>query len=469
MGTWAHRDAEVHASRRSVSSAGCERDRYATAVTDAIRVRIAGVTAEVSLQGDDAALSEALRFEYRPFSLSVPATADVTAEVASDADAVSAPDEVMATLRDDLLEGIADVHESRGYLRFGAHALIDRRGNALIVLAEDDTDVHLALAQLDLDLEILAPGRWASDLSGAIVHLASPSGDAGELRAGELESARPGRVAGALVFSERRSAGAGGEVTFDGVVALARHIVERATLNERSPLLREVQTIAASRPGIRPVAASDLSDLSEVIGGWLADAERATGGSRAFRVRTAVTTESEGVWHRGPAHDYLDRIDDVVLVRRGDDGPTIDLLASEAASLWRHASGLTRDELFDSVVAQARAGELDRHMLEDAFDELCRTGALATEPSWAIGPDVAWSSTPTQVVALSATAAEAQPVSLEGSARAIWDELVETPHITLTDLVARCARRFDVETSDIRSEVAQLLQDLRRRELVGWI
>ena len=438
-------------------------------MTDAIRVRIAGVTAEVSLRGDDAALADALRFEYRPFSLSVPATADVTAEVAPDSDSLSAPGNSMADLRADVLAGIADVHERRGDIRFGAHALIDRRGTALIVLAADDTDVHQALAQLDLDLEILAPGRWASDLSGAIVPLATPADGADELRAVDLEIARPGRLAGALVFSGRGSDSASVEEGFDGVAALARHVVERGALNERSPLLREVQIIAESSPGIRSVAASDIPSLRDLIDGWLADAERVTWGSRAFAVRTAVATESEGSWYRGPAHDYLDRIDDVVLVRREGDGPTVEVLTAEAASLWRHASGLTRDELVDIVIAQAGAGGVDRPVIEDVFDELCRTGELAPEPSWAIGPGVAWSSTPTQVVALSATAAETQPVSLEGSARAIWDELVETPHITLTELVARCAERFEVESSSIRSEVAQLLQELRHRELIGWI
>lgn len=436
-------------------------------MTDAIRVRIAGVTAEVSLQGDDAALAGALRREYLSFAVSVPATADVIAEVTPESD--SGVDDVMAAVRRDVLAGVADVHERRGYVQFGAHALIDQRGSALIVIAVDGTDVHDVLTGLGLDIELLAPGGWASDLSGAIVRLPNPTARMDALGSSGLETARPGRVTGALVFGDQDSARAGQDDFFDGLVALARHVIEHGTLNERTPLLRAVRTIAESSPGIRSVSASDIPHLRNLISGWLADAERAPWSSPAFPVRSDAADDSEGVWFRGPAHDYLDRIDDVVVVRRHRTGLAVDVLTPEASVLWRQASGLRREELVDAAMAQARAEGSDRRAMEIAFDDLCRSGALAPEPSWAVGPDVAWSSTPTQVVALSAAASPPYPVSLEGSARAIWEEIVETPYLSLSELVARCAERFEVEADSIRSEVARLLQDLRHRELIGWV
>lgn len=83
-----------------------------------------------------------------------------------------------------------------------------------------------------------------------------------------------------------------------------------------------------------------------------------------------------------------------------------------------------------------------------------------------IGDGIAWTASPTRVVAMDLTRPGARPLVLEASAAVVWEELAEEGPIRPDDLVLRVARAFDVEAESIRDSVASLLADLESRSLV---
>lgn len=104
--------------------------------------------------------------------------------------------------------------------------------------------------------------------------------------------------------------------------------------------------------------------------------------------------------------------------------------------------------------------------LDTVFD-LHHRGLLSREPAWVVGADVVWISDDVQTVVVHTTDGS-PPLALRDSAAVIWQEIVDHSGITLDRLVALCAARFDVDETIIRSQIADLLGDLRRLGLIGW-
>ena len=83
-----------------------------------------------------------------------------------------------------------------------------------------------------------------------------------------------------------------------------------------------------------------------------------------------------------------------------------------------------------------------------------------------IGDGVAWTVSPTRVVAMDLSRPGARPFVLEASAAVVWEEIADEGSIRPDDLVLRIAKTFDVEAESIRDSVASLLAELESRSLV---
>lgn len=177
------------------------------------------------------------------------------------------------------------------------------------------------------------------------------------------------------------------------------------------------------------------------------------------------------LWHRAATLDALelDDPDRIVLLQPDDaDGGTVRVLAGIAPTLWRAASGATRDGLVAAAVAAhgepegADAGEA----VDAALAELLDAGVLtvgADEPVWRIRDDVAWTGSPGRYVVLPLDG-DAQPMALEGSAALIWGMLA-TP-LSKDELVLRVSKRSGASQKGVDKDVAVFLSRLAQQGLV---
>ena len=83
-----------------------------------------------------------------------------------------------------------------------------------------------------------------------------------------------------------------------------------------------------------------------------------------------------------------------------------------------------------------------------------------------IGDGVAWTVSPTRVVAMDLSHPGARSFVLEASAAVVWEEIADSGPIRPDDLVLRVATAFDVEADSIRESVTALLVELESRSLV---
>lgn len=437
-----------------------------SARSDGLTVRIADVTLGITLSGCTTDLIEAVHAEYAMVMPSVPVSAETQVVVAGDADAESG----MELVRSEVDAAVARIHRQRGLIDLGADLLVDDHGSALIVTLDGSEQAHAAMAALSARYKRLPPDSWVSDRSGNIVQRAASTTIVGDA----LESGAVGgsaRLIGALFLGDGESV-AGAEQE-DGVLALARHAIEEGSPNERAPVLRAVQMIAGSASGIRRVAVGDLSRALREVAERFAEGPRTMRFAPPFPVHSgpASVPASDGstAWFRGPAHDYLQRSGDVLVVRRSGDGLALEVLRSHARALWMHADGISREQLLISARDQSTPAKSGDALLEVVFDELVSDGLLVDEPSWAVRSNVAYSTSSSQTFVLGTDAGDRQPLALEGPAMTIWEAMIEQPHISITEITAWCAERYDVDADDIRPEVQQMMEDLRERDLIGWV
>ena len=83
-----------------------------------------------------------------------------------------------------------------------------------------------------------------------------------------------------------------------------------------------------------------------------------------------------------------------------------------------------------------------------------------------IGDGVAWTVSPTRVVAMDLSHPGAHPFVLEASAAVVWEEIADEGPIRPDDLVLRVAEAFGIEAENIRDSIAALLGELESRSLV---
>lgn len=436
----------------------------ASARADEITVRIAGVTVAVSFSGCAADLIAAVHAEYASVAPTVPVSADIQIAAPHDVD----PDTGLDIVRTKVADAIAEIHRLRGFIDFGAAAIIDAHGFALMIIPDGSDEARAALVALSAQYESLQAGCWVTDRSGHVVR-AGPF-DLSTHRMSHSAQGGTARLIGAVLLGGGEDAADSERA--DGIVVLARHLLACGSPNERTPALRAVQTVAAGTPGIRQVAADDLPRALQKVAGCFMEGQRARQYAAPFPLNghsASATALDFGRWFRGPGHDYLQRADDVLIIRRFPEGLALDVLESYERAIWLCADGTSRDEIVRRAGAHSVAAPAATPTLADVFDELVSRGLIVDEPSWAAQPDVAYSTSSSQVVILGTAGRETTPLALEGPAMTIWECIVERPYISLTEVTARCAEQYDVETTTIRPQVQELVDALHRRGLIGWI
>lgn len=167
----------------------------------------------------------------------------------------------------------------------------------------------------------------------------------------------------------------------------------------------------------------------------------------------------------------LDDPDRLAVLRRDETGAGhVSLIAGIAPTLWRAASGVSRDVLVQAAIdAHGRPeGASADDLVDAALAELSEAGLLRAEvgaeagaapDGWRIGADVAWHDSGDRVAVLPLTPTDAPTRVLEGSAGFIWRALAEGAAPTEV-VVARVADLVGVDDSDIRADVAAFLSDL---------
>lgn len=88
-------------------------------------------------------------------------------------------------------------------------------------------------------------------------------------------------------------------------------------------------------------------------------------------------------------------------------------------------------------------------------------------PGWSIRDDVAWTDDGERVVALSlARWRDCRPVAIEGTGAVVWRAIAGWPGIELEVLAREMAAAHDHDIGEVRSDLSNLLQTLRREVLV---
>ncbi|MCC2034042.1 PqqD family peptide modification chaperone [Microbacterium allomyrinae] len=94
-------------------------------------------------------------------------------------------------------------------------------------------------------------------------------------------------------------------------------------------------------------------------------------------------------------------------------------------------------------------------------------GMIVVVPGWSIRDDVAWTDDSERVVALSlARWRDCRPVAIEGTGAVVWRAIAGRPGIELEVLAREMAAAHDHDIGEVRSDLSNLLQTLRREVLV---
>ncbi len=272
----------------------------------------------------------------------------------------------------------------------------------------------------------------------------------------------------AIVLLDRR--GDAGDEPVAEPVDLGDALEELVSQSSYLPSLDEplqlMARLTASVGGVQRVVYREAATLTSVVESLVGQAPVALAGQVPLPEAPALRPPGDGLprWHRAPALDVLS-LDDpdrlVLLQADGVDGGTVRVLAGIAPTLWRAASGATRDELVDAAVAAhgdpdgADAGGA----VDAALAELAAAGILiAEEPRWRIRDDVAWTGTEDRYVVLPLDGS-AQPMVLQGSAALIWDALVAGP-VSAGQVARDIATRADIDVDTVLSGISDFLDVL---------
>ncbi|MGN7861657.1 PqqD family peptide modification chaperone [Microbacterium sp. 22303] len=85
---------------------------------------------------------------------------------------------------------------------------------------------------------------------------------------------------------------------------------------------------------------------------------------------------------------------------------------------------------------------------------------------WRIADAVAWTTSGNDVVALDLESPTAHPITLQGTAAYIWEEITVSGPIATDPLIRNVADAYDVDEDVVRDDVITLLEELRDSRLV---
>ena len=236
-----------------------------------------------------------------------------------------------------------------------------------------------------------------------------------------------------------------------------------------------LQTIAAHADavgGVRRVVYREASTLADALESLFVDGDAVE--LPEAQPRTHLTNARPGIY-RGA---YLDVVEldepDRIAVLQPDypEGATLRVIAGIAPALWRTADGADREVLLAAAIdAYGAPPETDAaSAVDDAVAELLEQGVLATEPSWRIRDDVAWTGEDDRFVALQlSNLMDPTPVALEGSAAVIWGVLAASRGSTVTALIDRVAVEAGVVLADVDADVRGFLTSLEAGALAELI
>lgn len=306
--------------------------------------------------------------------------------------------------------------------------------------------------------------------------------------------AAPLRLA-ALVLLDRRpdAPGAPRAQAVDLGDALGELVAQTSYLADLDRPLEQIARLVESACGVQRVVyreAEELGDLVEAIAERRARRHGTAGREDADRAywRTERTLR-EPVRASGIARTAvtdavaLDEPDRIAVLRRDEAGAgRVSVMAGIAPTLWRAASGVSRDDLVRAAIAAHGhpTGAEPAALVDAALAELVAEGLVserrpgsgeapepaAGAPRWRIGGDVAWHDSGDRVVVLPLAEVEAPTRVLEGSAALIWRAVAEGA--APSDVVAtRVAAVAEVDEAVIRGDVDRFLGDLTHEGLLA--
>lgn len=85
---------------------------------------------------------------------------------------------------------------------------------------------------------------------------------------------------------------------------------------------------------------------------------------------------------------------------------------------------------------------------------------------WRIADAVAWTTSGNDVVALDLEPPTAHPMTLQGTAASIWEEIAVSGPISTSSLITNVAEAYDVGEHIVRDDLLTLLEELHDSHLV---
>lgn len=253
--------------------------------------------------------------------------------------------------------------------------------------------------------------------------------------------------------------------------ALGELVAQTSFLAELDRPLEAIARLVERAGGVQRVVYREAETLGEVLAGLAAASAEGGGGWRP-EWAAGTPTGPDGI-ARVEVVDAiaLDDPDRLAVLRRDETGAGhVSLIAGIAPTLWRAASGVSRDVLVQAAIdAHGRPeGASADDLVDAALAELFEAGLLRAEvgaeagaapDGWRIGADVAWHDSGDRVVVLPLTPTDAPTRVLEGSAAFIWRALAEGAAPTEV-VVARVADLVGVDDMAIHDDVAEFLTSL---------
>ncbi|QLD12239.1 PqqD family peptide modification chaperone [Microbacterium oleivorans] len=292
----------------------------------------------------------------------------------------------------------------------------------------------------------------------------------------------------AIVLLDRVPGGSDEPVVtpFPLVEALPELVEQTSYLGELPEPLTRIAAHAAAVGGIHRVTYSEAIDLASALAPlFRAPGEVVLAPSFAAPARDADDTadtadagDAAGTagtrWFRAAHLDAIgltgaDGGQRIALLQPDvDGGATLRILDGIGPALWRAADGRAATALAAAVVAEhGTPPEGDAEVaVQAAVRALADEGVLATDASWRVRDDVAWTQSDEGAVALALSrAGSPEPVALEGTAGAIWMALATARGASERAIVRVVADGADVAADEITADVAAFLRSLRDRGL----
>lgn len=280
----------------------------------------------------------------------------------------------------------------------------------------------------------------------------------------------PLRLAGIVLLDRRPDAGDTPVVqAIDLGDALEELVAQSSFLPLLDHPLRTMAAHVAAVGGVHRVRYREAGTLSAIVDRLVATPEERPGGRMPERSEDVPSPSRRSnpdtpSWYRVDVLDQvtLDDPDRIALLQVDERGEgTVRMLAGIAPTLWRAASGASRDHLVAACLAAhgAPEGQDAGALVDAAVADLAAAGLIAQRPGrWTIREDVAWTGALGRYVLLPLGGPD-EPTALEGSAALIWQALAAGPAST-ADVTARVAELAGVDADLVRPDVEAFLADL---------